>query len=70
MKEQQQEAKAPLTETIFRYMTYVCIVVIALCVPGFKAFRDYCLQKHYHVFSLTSTWVVFLGFFSYGVTHP
>ena len=45
----------------------VCLAVIGLSVPGFLDFRQFCLFKGYHVYSMSGIYVLGLGFFAYFV---
>jgi hypothetical protein len=58
--------KAVTSETIFKYINLVIVLVLVFCVKGFLEFREYCVQKGHYVFSTDSLiWcaVGFVGIF-------
>ena len=59
--------KPPKSETIFKYLMYVCLLVIAISVPGFVSFRQFCNLKGYHSYSFLGLYMVLVGFFAYFV---
>lgn len=42
------------SETIFKYINAVLVLILLFCLKGFLVFREYCMQKGYYVFSTDS----------------
>lgn len=59
--------REPITsETVFKYINIVLILILIYCVPGFLNFREYAQQKGWYVFSTDSLiWCAagFIGIF-------
>lgn len=51
---ERKSGKGLSTETIFKYINGVIVLVLVFCLKGFLEFREYCVQKGYYVFSTDS----------------
>ena len=50
-------------EFLFRNLCFLINAILALCIPGFMNFRQYCEEHDLYVFSLHSIKWCILGFF-------
>ena len=58
-----KEVGKPLTsETIFKYINVVIVLILLFCIKGFLTFREYCIEKGYYVFSMDSLIWCAVGF--------
>jgi hypothetical protein len=63
--------KSALTsETIFKYINIVIVLILLFCIKGFLLFREYCIGKGYYVFSIDSLIWCAVGFAGIFVIHP
>ena len=59
--------KIPKSEKIFKYATYICLIIIGASVPGFINFRQFCDLKGYYAYQMSGFAVMMGGFFTYFV---
>jgi hypothetical protein len=67
-REKKLAEKALTSETIFKYINLVIILVLIFCIKGFLSFREYCIAKGYYVFSIDSLIWCAVGFAGIFVT--
>lgn len=58
------QKKVFTSETIFKYVNWLVVLILVFCIKGFINFRNHCISKQIHVFSVDSFIWSLVGFVS------
>ena len=61
-EESQSEKKVITSETVFKYINLIVVLIMLFCVQGFLNFREFCISKNIYVFSIDSLVWSLIGF--------